>query len=204
MIPKTVLAILTLTVALAESEIVRRQWSLPELTPVIETFGKPDKSDPFASDQDFKAIESCNKNQLVNWLKANGVSFPPGSSARYGEGTLVVGNTPRNLELVDSILSYKFPIELSLQLLKHFLAETKDKPIEKLPAIMSRYPHQTLGPLHGIIEQLADLDLQLASKPDKQLKKVINKRRDRILKMLPGGLEATRTYFESMIKIMAR
>lgn len=76
--------------------------------------------------------------------------------------------------------------------------------MEKIPAIMSRYPHQTLGPLHGIVAQLADLDLQLASKPDKDLKKVINKRRDHILKMLPGGLKATRTYFESMIKIMAR
>ena len=51
---KTVLAILTLTaaLALAESDIVRRQWTLPELTPVIDTSGEPDKSDPFASGQD--------------------------------------------------------------------------------------------------------------------------------------------------------
>ncbi|MDF1714361.1 MAG: hypothetical protein P1U90_19145 [Akkermansiaceae bacterium] len=203
---KIILAILTLAIALAsaESDIVRRQWTLPELTPVIEAYEKPNDPDPFATGDEFKPIESFNKEQLVLWLKTNGVSFPPGSSANYNEGTLVVDNTPHNLELVDHLLSNKFPVQISLQLLKRFLAETKNKPIDELPAIISRYPRQTLGPLQGILAQIADLDLQLASKPDESLKRIINKRRDRILKMLPGGLEATRTYFDSMIKIMAQ
>ena len=73
--------------ALAEPDIIRRQWTLPELTPIIETSGGPEKSDPFASDQNIKAIKSFNRNQLINWLKANGVTFPPGSFAMHGEGT---------------------------------------------------------------------------------------------------------------------
>ena len=203
---KIILASLTLTIALASahSDIVQRRWPLPALTPVVETYD--DTPDPFAANDEFKSIESFNEDQLVLWLKASGVSFPPDSSARYlnESGTLIIRNTPHNLELVDHLLTNKFPVQISLQLMKRFLAETENKPIDELPAIISRYPRQTLGPLQGIVAQIADLDLQLASKPDENLKRIINKRRDRILKMLPGGLEATRTYFDSMIKIMAQ
>jgi len=129
---KIILASLTLTIALASahSDIVQRRWTLPALTPVVETYD--DTPDPFAANDEFKSIESFNEDQLVLWLKASGVSFPPDSSARYlnESGTLIIRNTPHNLELVDHLLTNKFPVQISLQLMKRFLAETENKPID--------------------------------------------------------------------------
>lgn len=188
-------------------DMVQRHWSLPKLTPIIETNSKQTDPDPFDTDIEFKTIESFDKNQITLWLKQSGVPFPPGSSLTYvetgnGRSSLTVKNKPSNLVLIDHILSQKHPVHTSQQLLKRFLVETKDKPIDELPAIIGKYPAQTLGPLQNIVDALAELDSQLAKKPDEKLKKVIVKRRARIVKMLPESIKTTRSYFSIMVNVM--
>ncbi len=191
-------------------DITERRWTLPKLTPIIEANrdrgGDPD---PFGEEQALKTIESFNQDQILLWLKTSGIPFPKGSSAKYvekanGESILTVKNTPQNLGLIDYVLSKKHPVHTSLQLMERFLAETENQKAEELLPIIRKYPAQTLGPLQSIVEALAELDLQVTSKPDQKLKEVIVKRRARIIKMLPESIKSTRTYFETMVKIMAQ
>jgi len=186
--------------------MILRRWLVPEMTPIIEVYSSEEK-DPF-HEGPLVTIGSFDEAQIEHWLKTVGVSFPPGSSARYvqknnGESFLVAKNTPRNLSLVDSILEAHYPVHTSRQLLKRFLSETKGKKVTELPTIIQKYPAQALGPLRSIVEELAKLDHQLSVNLGAKLKKTVTQRRDRIVKMLPESIEATRAYFENMTKIMA-
>lgn len=188
--------------------MTQRRWTIPRLTPIIEVNPKPDPNDPFTSpDPKWKPIEVYNADQLKLWLQRNGVGFPPNSKVTHqnghqGASILIIKNTPSNLDLVDWILSSHYPAHTSLQLMKRFLLETKEAPLEKLIPKIRKYPGQTIGPLRNLIEELKKLDDQLAAKPEPNLKKIVSRRRDRILKQLPTALQATRDYFTTLVKAM--
>ena len=61
--------------------------------------------DPFAPDSSTASGTPLPLKSLVDLLKDNGVNFPDGASAQYfaGNSTLLVRNTPTNLDLVEMI-----------------------------------------------------------------------------------------------------
>jgi general secretion pathway protein D len=96
-----------------DEDVVQRRWTVP---PTFETFittsgsggggdggGEPD---PFDTGSDGGSGGIQPREDIGTLLKKNGVSFPPGSSASFlrGSSTLIVRNTPTNLELIDGIV----------------------------------------------------------------------------------------------------
>ena len=96
-----------------DADIVQRRWTVP---PTFETFittsgggeggGAGGDPDPFAAGDDNGAAGIEPRKDIVTLLKENGVSFPPNSSASFlkSSSTLIVRNTPTNLELIDGIV----------------------------------------------------------------------------------------------------
>ena len=96
-----------------DADIVQRRWTVP---PTFETFittsgggeggGAGGDPDPFAANDDNGAGGIEPRKDIVTLLKENGVSFPPNSSASFlkSSSTLIVRNTPTNLELIDGIV----------------------------------------------------------------------------------------------------
>jgi general secretion pathway protein D len=96
-----------------DADIVQRRWTVP---PTFETFittsgggdggGAGGESDPFAASDDNGPAGIEPRKDIVTLLKENGVSFPPNSSASFlkSSSTLIVRNTPTNLELIDGIV----------------------------------------------------------------------------------------------------
>lgn len=134
----------------------------------------------------------------------SGVLFPDDSFARYEKkgGLLVVRNTPENLELVDGILSSKYPVYTTQLLLRKFLVEIEGKEIPEVVSIVRRYPVQILGPLSSFVGELKDLDYQLTFNLEEELRKKVSERRTVVLAILPASIEATRKYFEAMVKVV--
>ena len=97
----------------ADADIVQRRWTVP---PTFETFittsggdggaGGGGDPDPFAAADDSGPAGIVPRKDIVTLLKANGVSFPANSSASFlkSSSTLIVRNTPTNLELIDGIV----------------------------------------------------------------------------------------------------
>ena len=198
--------ILLANLVAASDDMTQRQWLVPEMTPIVEVYVN-DGEDPFDAGP-LVTIQSFDEAQIELWLKSQGVSFPSGSSAKYvrkknGGNSLIVKNTSDNLELVDHVLNDTYPVHTSLQLLKRFLSETEGKTVAELPTIIRKYPAQSLGPLRNIVEELAKFDGQLAVDLGEKLKNTVSVRRERIIKILPGSIKATRAYFETMTRIMA-
>ena len=96
-----------------DADIVQRRWTVP---PTFETFittsgggeggGGGGDPDPFAAGDDNGPAGIEPRKDIVTLLKENGVSFPPNSSASFlkSSSTLIVRNTPTNLELIDGIV----------------------------------------------------------------------------------------------------
>lgn len=96
-----------------DADIVQRRWTVP---PTFETFittsgggeggGGGGDPDPFAASDDNGPAGIEPRKDIVTLLKENGVSFPPNSSASFlkSSSTLIVRNTPTNLELIDGIV----------------------------------------------------------------------------------------------------
>jgi len=96
-----------------DADIVQRRWTVP---PTFETFittsgggeggGAGGDPDPFAASDDNGPAGIEPRKDIVTLLKENGVSFPPNSSASFlkSSSTLIVRNTPTNLELIDGIV----------------------------------------------------------------------------------------------------
>jgi len=95
-----------------DDDIVQRRWTVP---PTFETFittsteGGSDgggDSDPFETGGDDGGSGIKARESITALLKKNGVSFPTGSSASFlkTSSTLIVRNTPTNLELIDGIV----------------------------------------------------------------------------------------------------
>jgi hypothetical protein len=65
------------------------------------------EADPFASDEDADTgARLAPREDEMTLLKDNGVKFPEGAAVKYfaATGTLVVRNTPTNIDLIESIL----------------------------------------------------------------------------------------------------
>jgi general secretion pathway protein D len=95
-----------------DADIVQRRWTVP---PTFETFitvsgdgggGGAVENDPFATGTDGGNGGIKPREDITTLLKKNGVSFPPGASASFlkSSSTLIVRNTPNNLELIDGIV----------------------------------------------------------------------------------------------------
>lgn len=95
-----------------DEDVVQRRWTVP---PTFETFittsggdggGDGGEPDPFDTGADGGGGGIKPREDITTLLKKNGVSFPPGSSASFlrGSSTLIVRNTPTNLELIDGIV----------------------------------------------------------------------------------------------------
>jgi len=95
----------------ADADIVQRRWTVP---PTFETFittsgndggGGALDSDPFA-DGAAGGGGIKPREDITTLLKKNGVSFGPNASASFlkSSSTLIVRNTPTNLELIDGIV----------------------------------------------------------------------------------------------------
>lgn len=96
----------------ADADIVQRRWTVP---PTFETFittsggdggGAGGDPDPFAAGGDDGPAGIEPRKDIVTLLKDNGVSFPANASASFlkSSSTLIVRNTPTNLELIDGIV----------------------------------------------------------------------------------------------------
>jgi len=97
------------------AEIVQRSWTVP---PTFETFlsttgggggggGGGGEADPFGGGGGDAASESIKPRLgIVDLLKNSGVVFPPNASASLlsASSTLIVRNSPTNLELIDGIV----------------------------------------------------------------------------------------------------
>ncbi len=95
-----------------DADIVQRRWTVP---PTFETFitvsgdgggGGGGSDDPFATGADGGDGGIKPRQDITTLLKLNGVSFPPNASASFlkSSSTLIVRNTPTNLELIDGIV----------------------------------------------------------------------------------------------------
>ncbi|MGD1978983.1 MAG: hypothetical protein PVJ98_06310 [Akkermansiaceae bacterium] len=188
--------------------MVERRWTIPQLTPIIEVNPEPNPKAPFVNpDPNWKPVKVYNANQLKRWFQDNGIEFPPNSKITHhndnkGSSVITIKNTPNNLEIVDGVLSALYPAHTSLQLMRQFLQETENVPLEKLIPTIRKYPGQTIGPLRNLIEEFSKFDKQLAVKLDPNLKKIVSLRRDQLKKRLPKAVQATRSYFETMVKTM--
>ncbi len=93
------------------ADIVQRSWTVP---PTFETFlsttgGGGDTggdADPFGGGGDAAADGIKPRLGIIELLKNSGVSFPPNASASLlsASSTLIVRNSPTNLELIDGIV----------------------------------------------------------------------------------------------------
>ncbi|YCM43534.1 Amuc_1098 family type IV pilus outer membrane protein [Verrucomicrobiaceae bacterium 227] len=95
------------------ADIVQRSWTVP---PTFETFlsttggggdaGGGGDSDPFGGGGDSNAEGIKPRLNIVELLKNSGVSFPANASASLlsASSTLIVRNSPTNLELIDGIV----------------------------------------------------------------------------------------------------
>ena len=95
------------------ADIVQRSWTVP---PTFETFlsqsggdssgGGGGDSDPFGGGGDAAAEGIKPRLGIVDLLKNSGVSFAPNTSASLlsASSTLIVRNSPTNLELIDGIV----------------------------------------------------------------------------------------------------
>lgn len=181
---------------------MQRSWHVPEMTPIIEVFDSGE-GDPF----DLKplvSISTYGEMELKKWLMESGVLFPGDSFARYEKerALLVVRNTPENLGLVDGILSAKYPVHTTQLLLRKFLVEIEGKEIPEVVSVVRRYPVQILGPLASVVGELKDLDHQLTFNLEEEFLNKVSDRRTVVLAILPASIEATRKYFEAMVKVM--
>ncbi|MDB4544705.1 type II and III secretion system protein, partial [Akkermansiaceae bacterium] len=92
-------------------DIVTRRWTVP---PTFENFldsgggdgGATGDADPFATDDGGGGAGIKARKPIQELLKIQGVTFIEGTSASLltGSGTLVVRNTPTQLELIDAIV----------------------------------------------------------------------------------------------------
>lgn len=96
----------------ADADIVQRRWTVP---PTFETFittsgdsgGESGANDdPFATGATLGGAGIKPREDITTLLKKNGVSFGPDASASFltSSSTLIVRNTPTNLELIDGIV----------------------------------------------------------------------------------------------------
>ena len=95
------------------ADIIQRQWTVPPtfitfITGTGEGGGGDAVDDPFAPDAGDGGVGGiAPREDIKTLLSKNGVEFPPNSSASYlkGSSTLIVRNTPTQLELVDGIVA---------------------------------------------------------------------------------------------------
>lgn len=105
-------AVTLLPIGSAEGEdVLTRKWKVPPtFLNDIGTGGDGDGGedlDPFAGDDGGLGGGSlAPRRPLMEILKEAGIDFPPGSSAQYlpSTSTLIVSNTPQNLDLVDQLV----------------------------------------------------------------------------------------------------
>jgi len=191
---------LLVSVAFAEDDMIQRKWWVPEMAPIIEVFDESD--DPFEQEP-LVLIHSYQDGQIKEWLKDSGVNFPPNSSLRTEldqrkRRFLIVKNTSENLEIIDHVLSAKYPVHTTQQLIEKFLSETKGKNVPEVIPVVGKYTEQVLGPLASLSGELYELDRQLTFDLEAELRKKVEKRRAKILKVLPASLDATREYLAAM------
>ncbi|HBM78614.1 MAG TPA: type II and III secretion system protein [Verrucomicrobiales bacterium] len=105
-------AVTLLPIGSAEGEdVLTRKWKVPPtFLNDIGTGGDGDGGadpDPFAGDDEGLGNRSlAPRRPLKEILQDAGIDFPPGSSAQYipSTSTLIVSNTPQNLDLVDQLV----------------------------------------------------------------------------------------------------
>jgi general secretion pathway protein D len=93
-------------------DLLTRRWAVPPtfLTDIESGGGGGGDAvdaDPFGDSSDGLSSGGITaRKPLIDILKENGIAFPEGSSASYlpGASTLVVKNTPSNLDLVDALV----------------------------------------------------------------------------------------------------
>jgi secreted protein with Ig-like and vWFA domain len=95
-----------------DDDIVQRSWKVPSefgtfLSSSAELDGevKAD-ADPFTAGSDEETGGINPRKEITTLLKENGVSFSPNTSANFisESNTLIIRNTPTNLELIDGIV----------------------------------------------------------------------------------------------------
>lgn len=92
-------------------DILTRKWKVPPtfLTDIETDGGGGDAAevDPFGGGDTGLGSGSLKpRRPLIDILKESGIDFPPGSSAQFipSTSTLIVSNTPANLDLVDQLV----------------------------------------------------------------------------------------------------
>jgi len=87
-------------------EVVTRRWTVPTSFEEFIEVGEPDESDPFYTEDDRKGKGEEVPRTVLDNLKMQGVVFSEGASASYlpESRTIIVRNTPTQLELVNAIV----------------------------------------------------------------------------------------------------
>ncbi len=102
-------AVTLLPLGAAEGEdIMTRTWKVPPTFLSDLESGTPggaEVTDPFATEEPGGGLLEPRR-PLTEILKDVGIGFPPGASAKFlpGSSTLIVTNTPTNLDLVDQLV----------------------------------------------------------------------------------------------------
>ncbi len=92
-------------------EILSRKWKVPPtfLTDIdsgVDGGGDGGEVDPFGDDTSLGGGSIKPRRPLIDILKDSGIDFPEGASAQFipGSSTLIVNNTPTNLDIVDQLV----------------------------------------------------------------------------------------------------
>ena len=89
--------------------------------------------DPFGSDDDQEGKLPARAN-ITDFLKQNGISFPEGASASYSasDNTLMVRNSPQNIDLVDQLVSIVTSEEPVMVIIRTSIIRVSEEKVKEL------------------------------------------------------------------------
>lgn len=117
-----------------ENTMVTRTFRVP---PNFLSAGATQKAeannDPFAEDNEEEG-KLTQKMSITEFLKANGISFPDGATASYtpSSNTLLVRNTPANIDLIDQLVSIIADEEPVMVVIKTTIMRVSDEKLKEL------------------------------------------------------------------------
>ena len=106
--------------------------------------------DPFGSDDGQEGKLPARVN-ITDFLKQNGISFPEGASASYSasDNTLMVRNSPQNIDLVDQLVSIVTNEEPVMVIIRTAIIRVSEEKVKELGFDWAITPLDLSGGLHS-------------------------------------------------------
>lgn len=91
-------------------------------------------NNPFGSDEDNEEGKIAKKISVTQFLKQNGVSFPDGATASYNasSNTLLVKNTPANIDIIDQLVDILAGEEPVIVIVKTTIMRVSEQRLKEL------------------------------------------------------------------------